>query len=166
MITNFRNSSVFSQTKQLTQMPVRYKRRGAAFRKRLGVYTYKIRRPQYYKNPHAMPLNKREALKKADTYNVQRIKQAERDSDRPFGKFTRQGNFKFDIDMVPFYNVPDLTGFKLKPYVPHTTPKIPEDAFEPRVIELPEHIKELKLGPEVLSPATPDEADISDRDKR
>jgi hypothetical protein len=61
--------------------------------------------------------------------------------------------------MVPFYNVPDLTGFNLKPYVPHITPKIPEEDFEPRKIEIDEKIKKLKLGPEVLSPATPDQDD-------
>ena len=35
----------------------------------------------------------------------------------------------FDIEKVPFYNVPDLTDFKLRPYVAHATPKVdPEKA--------------------------------------
>ena len=30
----------------------------------------------------------------------------------------------FNVEKVPFYNIPDLNGFKLKPYVAHITPKI------------------------------------------
>jgi hypothetical protein len=45
---------------------------------------------------------------------------------RPFGKVSRRGNFVMNIEKVPFYNIPDLTNFKLMPYVAHITPKIGE----------------------------------------
>ena len=61
-----------------------------------------------------------------------RIHERVRLSDRPFGELTSKGKFKFDVEKVPFYNVPDLTGFKLKPYVPYTTSMIPEDKFVER----------------------------------
>ena len=60
----------------------------------------------------------------------------------------------FNIDLVPLYNVPDLAGFKLKPYVPHITSKIPADIFEPTVVDLPQKVLDLKLIPEVFEPAT------------
>ena len=41
---------------------------------------------------------------------------------------------------MPFYNVPDLTNFKLKPYVPHVTPKIPEEKMVTRQIEIDEQM--------------------------
>ena len=56
-----------------------------------------------------------------------KIRERERLSQRPFGYITKKGKFRFDIEKVPFYNVPDITGFKLKPYVPHTTPRIGEE---------------------------------------
>ena len=56
-----------------------------------------------------------------------KIRERERLSDRPFGRHTSRGKFIFDIERVPYYNVPDLTDFKLKPYVPHLTPKVPKD---------------------------------------
>ena len=126
------------------------------YRKRLGVFSFKIKRPQYYKNPHAIPLQRKEKLKKM-SHPVQRISEAERESLRPFGKFSKKKGFTFDIDLVPHYNVPNLEGFKLQPYVPHVTPKIPEEIYVPCVTELPENIKNLKLAPEVFEPAAFDE---------
>ena len=37
---------------------------------------------------------------------------------------------------MPFYNVPDLTGFKLKAYVPHITPKIDNDRRVERIVKI------------------------------
>jgi hypothetical protein len=45
----------------LSQFPLR---QFSSFRKRIGVYSYKLRRSNYYKNPHAVPLHKKETLKK------------------------------------------------------------------------------------------------------
>ena len=41
---------------------------------------------------------------------------------------------------MPFYNVPDLTGFKLLPYVPFTTPQIDIERKVHRKIELDEDL--------------------------
>lgn len=41
------------------------------------------------------------------------MRELERNSQRPFGKVSRKGHFKMDVEKVPFYNVPDLTGFKV-----------------------------------------------------
>jgi hypothetical protein len=57
-------------------------------------------------------------------------------SERPFGSHTRKGRFILDIDKVPFYNIPDLTGFNLKPYVSHATGKIDPKTYENRSIHL------------------------------
>ena len=70
-----------------------------------------------------------------------KIHERERLSDRPFGKHTSRGKFRFEIDRVPFYNVPDLTGFKLKPYVPHQTPRIPEEKAVVRQVALTDELK-------------------------
>lgn len=32
--------------------------------------------------------------------------------------------FKFDKEKLPFYDIPDLTGFDLKPYVQYNAPKL------------------------------------------
>ena len=62
---------------------------------------------------------------KAQGYEGQlKIHERERLSDKPFGYVSSKAKFRYDIEKVPFYHVPDLTGFKLKAYVPHTTPKI------------------------------------------
>ena len=163
MLFGFKAPTLLQRVGQLTQLPVRYRRRGISFRKRLGVYSFKIKKRQYYKNPHAMKLSKRELFKKSDEYSVQKITETERDSIRPFGSFTQFGNFKFNIDHVPFYNVPDLKGFKLKPYVAHSTPKVPNDIFEPRIDQLPSNVLKLKLAPEVTTPATPEDAGMAEK---
>jgi len=54
----------------------------------------------------------------------------ERESPYPFGTFTRKSRFRFDKTKVPVYNVPDLTGFELHPYVSVHTPKVDEDTLE------------------------------------
>ena len=113
-----------------------------------------------------MSLQKRENFKKADKFRDQRIWQETQESTRPFGRNTNKGNFLFNIDLVPLYNVPDLTGFKLKPYVPHITSKIPEDIYEPAVYDLPQKILDLKLGPEVFEPATVEEEEMASSYKK
>ena len=74
-----------------------------------------------------MGLKSKQSLKKQGYVGQLKIAERERLNDRPFGRHTSKGKFRFDIDKVPFYNVPDLTGFKLKPYVPHSTPKISDE---------------------------------------
>jgi hypothetical protein len=55
----------------------------------------------------------------------QKIRQLERESWKPFGKFTK-GGFKFDKEKVPFYDIPNIDGFELKPYVDFNAPKLNE----------------------------------------
>ena len=81
-------------------------------------------------------------MKKQGYWGWLKIHERERLSDRPFGDFTSKGKFKFNIERVPFYNVPDLTGFKLKAYVPHLTPRVPEDKYVKRVVDIDEEMLE------------------------
>ena len=50
-------------------------------------------------------------MKKQGYKGFLKIHERERLNDRPFGKHKTKGTFKFNIEKVPFYNVPDLTGF-------------------------------------------------------
>mmetsp|Transcript_37615 Transcript_37615/g.42637 ORF Transcript_37615/g.42637 Transcript_37615/m.42637 type:complete len:161 (+) Transcript_37615:46-528(+) len=102
------------------------------WKKTQGVYSYKLKPDKYYKKPRMIPLALREKLKKkGDHHEISRL---ERESPRQFGEFTRFG-FKYDPSLVPFYDVPDLSNFELKPYVSRMTPKVGKD-------HLPEPIKE------------------------
>jgi hypothetical protein len=86
------------------------RRVGLHFRKGLGVYNYKVKPKSYYKDPHSVPLDLKEKLKKQGTDNaLRRINTLERLSTKPFGKGTKCGNFRFDAFRVPNYNIPDLT---------------------------------------------------------
>ena len=102
------------------------------------MYSYKLGKNKQHKNPHAIGLKAKVGLKKQGYKGELKIHERERLSDRPFGYVTTKGKFRVDIDKVPFYNVPDLTGFYLKPYVPHTTPKVGEEIAVKRLVELDE----------------------------
>jgi hypothetical protein len=47
-----------------------------------------------------------------------------------------------DIEKVPFFNIPDLNGFNLKPYVSHATAKIDPASFE---------VRKVGMNPELLA---------------
>ena len=83
-----------------------------AYRKKLGIYSFKLGKYQKHRNPHAMSLRKRQDLMKLGHEGHMRIKETERISQRPFGKFWRS-QFRFNIEKVPFYNIPDLTDFEV-----------------------------------------------------
>ena len=109
------------------------------YRRKHGMYSYKFGKSGTHKNTHAMQLKSKEFLKKKGYHGQLKIHERERLSDRPFGKITRKGLFSFDLQRVPFYNVPDLTDFRLKPYVPHITPLIdPEKKVVPQLHLTPE----------------------------
>jgi len=104
------------------------RRLGKNFRKRLGVYSYKVRTHYTHKKPGVIPLNIKQNLLEQNTHRSKRmIKILEANSHYPFGKFTRRNKFMFDANRVPLYNVPDLTDFDLKPYVSVHTPQIDEE---------------------------------------
>ena len=88
-----------------------------------------------------------------------KIKETERLSIRPFGRMSTKAAFVMDVDKVPFYNIPDLTGFdvsspsffmtfrlfQLQPYVSVLTPKIEESKREERKVDLtPELLEEIE----------------------
>ena len=84
------------------------------FRKRIGLYSYKLTKNNRYKNPHAMPLHQRQQYQAQGYRGEVKIREIERNSDRPFGHVSKKGRFQFNIEKVPFYNIPDLTGFKVR----------------------------------------------------
>ena len=143
-------------------LPKAFLSRGANnYRKRLGIYSYKIRKREYFKNPHAVRLQHRNTLKSIGHKGELRIRELERNSPRPFGQFTRKGRFHLHIDKVPFYNIPDLTGFTLKPYVAPQTPRIPEESAVPRKIsfgikELYDMDKKIERMPKPTAPSKMD----------
>ena len=112
------------------------------FRRKNGLYSFKLGKKNMHKNPHAMGLKAKESLKKKGYQGQLKINERIRLSDRPFGRSNTKGKFLFDMSKVPFYNVPDLTGFKLKPYVPHITPQVPSEKKERRVVEIDEALLE------------------------
>jgi large subunit ribosomal protein L41 len=106
------------------------KRFALTFRKTLGVYNYKVKPAEYYKNPHAIPLVKKEQLKQEGSEkSIRKIRALERLSNKPYGKFTTKGKFIRDTRRIPFYNIPDVTNFPLKPYVSWGTEKLEDDAY-------------------------------------
>ena len=58
-----------------------------------------------------MSLTKRQSLEKQGYSGELKIHETERLSERPFGRHNRRGQFVLNIDKVPFFNIPDLTGF-------------------------------------------------------
>ena len=116
----------------------------ATFRKKHGLYSFKLTKNNRYKNNHSMPLKKRLDLKKMGYEGELRIKDTERASDRPFGELNSKGRFRVRIEKVPFYNIPDLTGFNLLPYVSHNVPQIDFKMKEHRRVDLdPEYIERI-----------------------
>jgi len=104
------------------------KRFALSFRKTLGVYNYKVKPHNYYKNPHALDLRKKEQLKEQNSDSATRKIQAmERFSVAPFGKHTSKGKFVLDHRRIPNYNIPDLNEFPLKPYVSYKNELMPEE---------------------------------------
>ena len=85
----------------------------ATFRKKHGLYSFKLTKNSKFKNTHSMSLRKRLEMKKMGYEGELRIKDTERASSRPFGEHTNKGRFRFKIEKVPFYNIPDLTGFNV-----------------------------------------------------
>ena len=85
----------------------------STLRKRLGLFSFKMTKSRKYKNPHAMSLSKRQSLQKQGYQGLLKIQETERLSERPFGTHTRKGRFRFNVDKVPFFNIPDLSDFKV-----------------------------------------------------
>lgn len=54
---------------------------------------------------------------------AEKIRELESRSDWLFGTFKYKGKFIFDENKVPKYDIPDLNGFQLKPYVSYKANK-------------------------------------------
>jgi large subunit ribosomal protein L41 len=103
-----RNPSVLNNTISDTLR----KRNALTFRKTLGVYNFKVKPKNYYKNPHAIPLPLREKLKKLDSDDgIRKIHALENLSITPFGRLTHKGKFLMDSKRIPNYNIPDTEDF-------------------------------------------------------
>ncbi len=83
------------------------KRNALSFRKTLGVYNYKVKQRNYYKNPHPIDLKTLENLKNNGDNGQRKIRAIENMSIKPFGSFTNRGKFKLDFKKVPLMNIPD-----------------------------------------------------------
>ena len=92
------------------------KKPGRSFRKRLGVFNYKVQDGlKQHKKPGLIPIELKQKLLKDNSFkSLQKIKYLEKISPKKLGTFTRFGNFKFDSSKLPIYNVPDLDGFEVK----------------------------------------------------
>lgn len=100
----------------------------SAFRKRLGLYSYKIGNKHTHKKPGVIPLELMNQLKKKYAKNKAKllIEQHRRESIRPFGHFIHKG-FKADRKMFPHIDIPDTHSTALKPYVTCKLPKCPKE---------------------------------------
>ena len=104
------------------------KKPGLAFRKRSGVFNTKRKGIQTrHKKPGLMPTYQKQALLKEGTHEAnEKIKEIEKKG-KLFGKWTRFGNFHFDKNLVTKFDIPDLDGFDLKPYVSWHTKNLGDD---------------------------------------
>ena len=121
-------------------------RRGKSFRKTLGVYDYKIGHNRLHKKPGLMDLElKQRLIKEGSHVGKNRIAEYERNSPRMYGSVGKKGHFVMDKSKLPFFNIPDLTGFELKPYVSYHTPKLGEEV-KSRMKELNDFKDEKNFG--------------------
>lgn len=106
-------------------------RKAKTFRKRLGIYNFKVKPNKYYNNPHVMPFHIRETLKKQNnSIAFRKYYHIKIHSNKPFGYFSKKyGTFHFEHSRVPNYDIPDTTGFYLKPYFPKHP--LPAPSFNP-----------------------------------
>ena len=91
-----------------------------------GIYSYKLAARQQYKRIGVVPLNVVNQVHKT-AKNVSKarllLKRQEWKSTNLFGSYGPSG-FRLDRNKVPVLDIPDLTGFELKPYVSYNTPKV------------------------------------------
>merc|ERR1712032_1361072 len=110
------------------------KRFGKQFRRKLGQFNYKVKKHgirQINKKPGVIPLDlKVKLLENGTQTDLNRIKELERKSYYPYGKWTKTGKFIYDESKTMEFNVPDLTDFPLGPYVAYNTPKVPREQIE------------------------------------
>ena len=117
-------------------------RKKKSYLKRLGVFHWRIGKNQRNKNPHALRLQHTMTMKAVSLPPLtplqqgqhHRINEIRRNSGKPFGTLDSYGRFTLNKDLVPFYNIPDLTGFELKPYVSPDVQKVDKALLERKAI--------------------------------
>ena len=90
------------------------KRTALTFRKTLGVYNYKVKQRNYYKNTHAIDLKTLENLNKNGDNGQRKLRAMENMSLKPFGSFTNRGGFKVDYKKIPKIDIPDYQSSVVK----------------------------------------------------
>lgn len=108
------------------------KRKALSFRKTLGVYNYKIKQNTHYKNPHAIPFKLREDLySNKNGINQRKLFFLKKNSNKPYGALSKQGQFVMDYNKLPVYDIPSTYSFYLKPFInkkaPNMTGRTAED---------------------------------------
>jgi len=91
-----------------------------------GIYSYKLAGRHQYKRIGVVPLNVvNQVLKSTKNKDKARLilKKQEWKSTNLYGSFGPNG-FRLDKQKLPVLEIPDLTGFELKPYVSFNTPKL------------------------------------------
>jgi large subunit ribosomal protein L41 len=91
-----------------------------------GIYSYKLAARQQYTRIGVVPLNVvNQIYKSVKSKEKARLllKKQEWKSTNLFGSFGPAG-FRLDKQRLPVLEIPDLTGFELKPYVSFNTPKV------------------------------------------
>lgn len=92
-------------------------RRANTFVKTLGIYNYKKGPNKQHKNPHAIPLKTYIKLRKnSNSVNDKKFRYLKLNSSKPFGKFDKN-KFRLDYSKIPLYDIPNTSGFYLKPYL-------------------------------------------------
>lgn len=91
-----------------------------------GIYSYKLAARHQYKRIGVVPLNVVNQIHKSVKSKEKArllLKKQEWKSTNLFGSFGPAG-FRLDKQKLPVLEIPDLTGFELKPYVSFNTPKV------------------------------------------
>lgn len=120
------SNSIFSFGNEIAR-----KRHGLAFRKTLGVYNYKLKKPGYFKNPHSVDLKLSEKLKTKGDIGNRNLYFIKKFNNKPYGVFTRKRHFNIQYSRMPNYDIPSTNGFYLRTFVTRRLPFIlnnkPED---------------------------------------
>lgn len=131
------------------------------FRKRL-VLDYKWGNKHAHKNTHAIPLElKQELLKVHPSHLVQEGRRLEKNQRARKAKFNSvwkvrktwyfliYSGFVFQKDKLPTYNIPNIDGFELLPYVEYMAPKLTGDLLKHQQQVNQKKIQELSQPKEV-----------------
>ena len=88
------------------------RRKALSFRKTLGVYNFKVKSNNHYKNPHGIPFKLREELYKTKNgINQRKLFFLKKNSNKPYGQLSKSGKFIMDYNKLPVYDIPKTNKF-------------------------------------------------------